>query len=148
MRILIYGAGVIGCLNGALFSEEGYDVTILARGRRLENLSDKGLRYRSGSTVKTAKVNIIETLADNDRYDFVFVVSGLDVFGRRNRWRGIIIRSFRILTVYKTRYCYGKNGSAGAADLFTFVCGIKFRLPYSELDRLIICRVITPNIAF
>ena len=73
MRILIYGAGVIGCLYGALFSEAGYDVTILARGRRLESLAENGLRYKSGSVVKTAKVNVIGELADTDRYDFVFV---------------------------------------------------------------------------
>ena len=73
MRILIYGAGVIGCLYGALFSESGYDVTILARGRRLESLAENGLRYKSGSTVKTAKVNVIGELADTDNYDFVFV---------------------------------------------------------------------------
>ena len=73
MQILIYGAGVIGCLYGALFSESGYDVTILARGRRLESLAENGLRYKSGSTVKTAKVNVIGELADTDNYDFVFV---------------------------------------------------------------------------
>ena len=73
MRILIYGAGVIGCLYGALFSESGYDVTILARGRRLESLAENGLRYRSGSDVKTAKVTVIGELADTDNYDFVFV---------------------------------------------------------------------------
>ena len=37
MRILIYGAGVIGCLYATLFSEAGFDTTIYARGRRLES---------------------------------------------------------------------------------------------------------------
>lgn len=31
MRLLIYGAGVIGCWYAALFSKEGYDTTIYAR---------------------------------------------------------------------------------------------------------------------
>ena len=39
MRILIFGAGVIGSLYGALFAEAGYDVSVYARGRRLESLS-------------------------------------------------------------------------------------------------------------
>ena len=38
MRILIYGAGVIGSLYAALFAEAGYDTNIYARGKRLETL--------------------------------------------------------------------------------------------------------------
>ena len=38
MRILIYGAGVIGSLYAALFAEAGYDTNICARGKRLEAL--------------------------------------------------------------------------------------------------------------
>jgi len=34
MRILIYGAGVIGSLYAALFAEAGYDTSIYARGKR------------------------------------------------------------------------------------------------------------------
>ena len=34
MRILIYGAGVIGSLYGALLAEAGYDVSVYARRRR------------------------------------------------------------------------------------------------------------------
>ena len=36
MRILIYGAGVIGSLYAVLFAETGYDKSIYARGKRLE----------------------------------------------------------------------------------------------------------------
>ena len=45
MRILIYGAGVIGSLYAALFAKTGYDVSIYARGKRLEALQTKGLLY-------------------------------------------------------------------------------------------------------
>lgn len=38
MRILIYGASVIGSLYAALFAEAGYDTNICARGKRLEAL--------------------------------------------------------------------------------------------------------------
>lgn len=38
MRLLIYGAGVIGCWYAVLFSKVGYDTTIYARGKRLELL--------------------------------------------------------------------------------------------------------------
>ena len=36
MRILIYGAGVIGSLYAVLFAETGYDTSIYARGKRLD----------------------------------------------------------------------------------------------------------------
>ena len=36
MRILIYGAGVIGSFYASRFAKAGLDVTILARGQRLK----------------------------------------------------------------------------------------------------------------
>ena len=43
MRILIYGAGVIGSLYVSLFAEAGSDTSIYARGKRLEVLRNNGL---------------------------------------------------------------------------------------------------------
>ena len=40
MRILIYGAGVIGSLYAALLADAGYDTSIYARGKRLEILKN------------------------------------------------------------------------------------------------------------
>ena len=73
MKILIYGAGVIGCLYAALFSQAGYDVSVYARGRRLALLSEKGLLLRSGEKLSKADVRITDTLADDDCYDFIFL---------------------------------------------------------------------------
>ena len=50
MRILIYGAGVIGSLYAVLFAETGYDTSIYARGKRLEFLKKNGLLYRKTRT--------------------------------------------------------------------------------------------------
>ena len=36
MRILIYGAGVIGSFYASRFAKAGLDVTVLARGQRLK----------------------------------------------------------------------------------------------------------------
>jgi ketopantoate reductase (EC 1.1.1.169) len=66
MRILIYGAGVIGSLYGALLSEVDLNVTLYARGRRLETLRRSGLRYRTKDGVKLASVNVIDTLAPTE----------------------------------------------------------------------------------
>lgn len=46
MRVLIYGAGVIGSLYAALISEAGVDVSVYARGNRLKELQMYGLRYK------------------------------------------------------------------------------------------------------
>lgn len=73
MRILIYGAGVIGCLYAALFSEAGYDTTIYARGKRLEALRKSGLLYEEMGTLRSADITVIDKLERNDQYDFIFL---------------------------------------------------------------------------
>ena len=73
MRILIYGAGVIGSLYAALFAKTGYDVSIYARGKRLEILQTKGLLYLENKSIRKANVSICSKLEDNDIYDFIFL---------------------------------------------------------------------------
>ena len=72
MRILIFGAGVIGSLYGALLAEAGYDVSVYARGRRLESLSRNGLLFKSGGTTRKAPVKLLSRLEAEDRYELVF----------------------------------------------------------------------------
>ncbi len=73
MRILIYGAGVIGSLYAALFSKVGYEVSVHARGRRLQELKTKGLLYRDGGTIQKADVTVLAQLSDEDCYAFIFL---------------------------------------------------------------------------
>lgn len=73
MRILIYGAGVIGCLYATLFSEAGYDTTIYARGKRLELFREKGLLYSKNKRLKKANVTICDKVEKEDVYDYVFL---------------------------------------------------------------------------
>ena len=73
MRLLIYGAGVIGCWYAVLFSKAGYDTTIYARGKRLELLRKEGLRYEIKGKIHKADVKIIERLENEDIYDFIFL---------------------------------------------------------------------------
>ena len=78
MRLLVYGAGVIGCFYAALFTEAGYDTTVFARGKRLESLRTDGLRYQKGKRTCRADVKIIERLDDHDIYDFIFLTVRAD----------------------------------------------------------------------
>ena len=73
MRVLIFGAGVIGCLYATLFSKARFDTTIYARGRRLESFKQNGLLYFKNKKIKKVKVNIIDKVEANDIYDFVFL---------------------------------------------------------------------------
>lgn len=73
LRILIYGAGVIGSLYGAYLSRSGCEVSVFARGHRLAELQEKGLLYRKGTLIQKAKVNILKQLAPDDRYDYIFL---------------------------------------------------------------------------
>ena len=71
MRILIYGAGVIGSLYAVLFAETGYDTSIYARGKRLEFLKKNGLLYKKNQNIRRAEATILGELSDNDAYDFI-----------------------------------------------------------------------------
>lgn len=73
MRILIYGAGVIGSLYAALFAQAGFDTSIYARGKRLETLQTRRLLYAENRQVRKADVSVLSKLEDSDHYDFIFL---------------------------------------------------------------------------
>ncbi|MFD1452671.1 ketopantoate reductase family protein [Oceanobacillus sojae] len=72
-RILIFGAGVIGSAYAIKFTEAGFDVTLFARSNRLIVLKEKGIQYNEKGEAKSIKVNAINTLENDDVYDFIFV---------------------------------------------------------------------------
>lgn len=72
-KILIYGAGVIGSLYAAKLSASGCDVTVLARGSRLNELRVHGLRYNEKNGIKRAKVNVVSELAKEQEFDYIFL---------------------------------------------------------------------------
>lgn len=75
MRILVYGAGVIGSLFAGKLKEAGHDVTVLARGERLRQIRTRGLVLREARTGRetSVPVGLIETLAPDDLYDLIIV---------------------------------------------------------------------------
>ncbi len=76
MRILIYGAGVLGSLYAARLQEAGHDVSLLARGQRLADLKAHGVVLREAETGKqtTTRVRVVAQLAPEDAYDLVVVI--------------------------------------------------------------------------
>ncbi len=76
MKILVYGAGVIGSIFALKLKKGGNDITVLARGRRLEQLRDHGiiikdviLNERYEEDIKTT-----EELKPDDYYDLALVI--------------------------------------------------------------------------
>ena len=70
---MIFGAGVVGSIYALRFAQFGLDVTLLARGKRLEALKKDGLRYNDNGTIEHMSIKTIEKLEDDDIYDFIFV---------------------------------------------------------------------------
>ncbi|PWW34732.1 MULTISPECIES: ketopantoate reductase family protein [Paenibacillus] len=76
MNILVYGAGVLGSQLAQVLVRGGNDVTILARGKRAEELEREGIVIRHVFQFKTTvdPVRVTRTLEENDEYDLIFVV--------------------------------------------------------------------------
>ncbi|MEK4057247.1 2-dehydropantoate 2-reductase N-terminal domain-containing protein [Paenibacillus sp. FSL F4-0087] len=77
-RILIFGAGVIGSMYAIKFIEAGFDVTLFAHSNRFKSLRENGLQYKEKGTVRSVQVNVIDTLANDDIYGFIFVTVRYD----------------------------------------------------------------------
>ena len=73
MKILIYGAGVIGSLYAVLFAEAGYDTSVYARGKRLEFLKKNGLLYKKKQDLIKAEIKILGEVSNDGIYDFVLL---------------------------------------------------------------------------
>jgi 2-dehydropantoate 2-reductase len=75
-RILVIGAGVNGSVCAAGLFNAGIDVTVLARGKRYEELRDEGIVIEDPFKNKRSitKVPVINALSPEDCYDFVLVV--------------------------------------------------------------------------
>ena len=75
MRVLIYGARVIGSLYGAKLQAAGHEVTVLARGQRRCDIGEYGLvlgEAHSGRRT-VSRVRVIERLHDGEHFDLTIV---------------------------------------------------------------------------
>ncbi len=80
MKILIYGAGVIGSIYSVKLYEVGIDITLLARGKRYESLKENGVTINDVLIGKQIVSTIPLTLHLNpaDCYDLIIVTVRLD----------------------------------------------------------------------
>jgi 2-dehydropantoate 2-reductase len=76
MKILIYGAGVIGSLYAARLQEANQDVSLLARGKRLSQIREHGIVLEDAASgdITTTHVQAVAQLDAQERYDLIIVM--------------------------------------------------------------------------
>lgn len=98
MRILVFGAGVLGCNLARNLFRAGKDVALLARGNWAEEIKKNGLRIKDkfSPRVSVSHIPVVTELKSEDLYDAIFVVMRytqieaiLDTL-RENRTKNII----------------------------------------------------------
>jgi 2-dehydropantoate 2-reductase len=75
-RILVIGAGVNGSICAVGLFNAGFNVTVLARGKRYEELKDEGIIIEDPfkKTRSTTKVPVIDRLELGDCYEYILVI--------------------------------------------------------------------------
>ena len=98
MKILVYGAGVLGCNLARNLLRAGKDVTLLARGNWAAEIKQNSLRIKDKFSLRTSvsRIPVVTELAPDAMYDVIFVVlrytqldSALDTL-RANRTKNIV----------------------------------------------------------
>lgn len=75
-RILVIGAGVNGSACASVLHNGGIDVTVLARGKRYEEVRNDGIIIEKPFNKRRTitRVRVIDSLRPNDLYDYILVV--------------------------------------------------------------------------
>ena len=76
MKILVFGAGVLGCNLARNFFRAGKDVTLLAQGAWGERIQKNGLRIKDkfSPRMSVSRIPVVTELKAEDKYDVIFVV--------------------------------------------------------------------------
>lgn len=76
MKILVFGAGVLGCNLARNFFRAGKDVTLLTRGAWGESIPKNGLRIKDkfSPRMSVSRIPVTAELKAEDKYDVIFAV--------------------------------------------------------------------------
>lgn len=83
MRILIYGAGVIGCTYGWQLEKSGHDVSVLVRKNKKQFIEENGIRihctdFRNGNKIVENVVfrpKVISTLSASNDFEYIIITT-------------------------------------------------------------------------
>ncbi len=114
MRIAVYGAGVIGSYLAHTLIQADHDVTMIARGKRYEELQTKGIEIRHYFQRKETvdPVKVIYNLEKTDIYDLIFVVM------QYGQFQSVL----PILAENNSENIVLMGNNASAADMRDFIC--------------------------
>lgn len=154
MRILVFGAGVLGCSLAKNLFRAGKDITLLARGEWAEKIRKNGLRIKNPlcPVTSVSRVPVVTGLSPEDTYDVIFVVTRYTQLEpalgtlRENRSRNIVFVGNNVRAAETAAALPGKNvmfaftGAAGhresdrvvAADLRKMTIGQLRGAPSNE----------------
>ena len=76
MKILVYGAGVLGCNLARNLFRAGKDVVLLAHGKWVEEIRTNGLRIKDkfSPCMSVSRIPVVTELKPDEAYDVIFVV--------------------------------------------------------------------------
>lgn len=75
-KILVYGAGAIGCVVAARLTLAGHQVTVLARGEKVETLKQKGIHLKDVlGEFQVHPSRIVDTEECIEKQDFIFIAT-------------------------------------------------------------------------
>lgn len=76
MKILVFGAGVLGCNLAKNLFRAGKDVTLLARGAWANEIKSNGLKIKDkfSPCVSVSRIPVVTELLPENTYDVIFVV--------------------------------------------------------------------------
>jgi len=117
MKILVFGAGVLGCNLARNLFRAGKDVTLLARGAWAEEIKKNGLRIKDKFSFRmsVSRIPVVTELKPEDSYDVIFVVTRYTQLGsimdalRANRTKNIVFVGNNVRASGTAALLPGKN---------------------------------------
>ena len=120
MKILVYGAGVLGCNLARNLFHAGKDVILLARGNWAAEIKQNSLRIKDKFSPRTSvsRIPVVTELAPDAMYDVIFVVLRYTAGFRSGHAAGESDEEHR----FCGEQCAGKSAGGGTAGEERPVC--------------------------
>lgn len=132
MRWVVYGAGAVGGVLGARMYDAGHDVVLVARGRHLEAIRDRGLTLASPEGTRALPVPAVGTAAELDSGEPTTVLLAV-----KSHQTHAAVEDLTTCLDANTAVVSVQNGVANEATLLRFfedVQGVCVMMPTGHLE--------------
>lgn len=132
MGFVVYGAGAVGGVVGALLHGAGLHVQLVARGAHLDAIRRDGLRLVTPDTETTVRVPAADTVADLSIDDEAFVVVAV-----KSHQTGEVLQDLSAHAPETITVISAQNGVANERAMlrhFRHVLGVCVMLPATHLE--------------